>query len=274
MEVYFDHATSHWVFKTMWLSSHDGTAGERSEQVGYWSAEFPARYRAHPRIWVAVMKHANYKSVAACRQSFTFPILWGDYHDICVAEGPNYAIRFPVTTANNVGSRFSGTSCVSSRNFSSPREECYYHPAATWEQVGPYPNPESFRGWQTQDVYGPAPPSYYEFLMSDKFESYYGDWGPGPAPPTLTASINGPTEVTAQTTGQWAATARHGYAPYTYEWRINQGPVLGTGSSFSRGMGNQGSWFYLDLTIIDAQGQMAVDRQRVVAVGSNGTLWE
>ena len=258
VEVFYNVVTRHWNFHSMWLSAHFGQSvlGEsvdRSAQVSAGATSFYSVYRSHPEIWVATSKHANYNSMESCRQPT--PII-AAFHDICGPPSYNWPIRFPVTISNNVGSRFVGTSCVPSRDIYAGNGvyECFYN-----YNVG-------FRGWQKNST---GVTGYYEHLMSPRFESRRGDWGPGPNPPTLTAEIGGPKDPVEFTRTTWTATASQGRPPYTYRWTVND-RYASNSSTLTRWSGARGTFLYIYLEITDSEGARATSTARVVAVGSDG----
>ena len=263
VEVTYNATTKHWLFHRMWLSPHYGEgAADRSALVPPEETSFHERYRSHPHIWVASSKHANYKSVEACRTPVvvsTFPRI--EAYDRCSSEY-NYPVRFPVTTFNNVGSRFVGTQCVPSRGpyAGNGRQECFY-----------YRN-SSFRGWQTQH-HGNAPPPYYDYLRSEKFESRYGDLGPGPNPPALTVSISGPQDVIEYTSATWTASASHGQSPYTYAWYVD-GTFIRTGSTLTRPVGSRGTSMRIEVRATDSAGVVAYETLMIYVIGQNGEIME
>ncbi len=80
-----------------------------------------------------------------------------------------------------------------------------------------------------------------------------------------TATISGYTEVRPNVTCQWSVGTSLSAEPLTYEWTVNAGSVLGTGSTYS--YSNSGSPFTLSVTVRDANGLMAWDDQ-VVSISS------
>jgi hypothetical protein len=74
---------------------------------------------------------------------------------------------------------------------------------------------------------------------------------PTPPPGPLTASINGPSSVQAQTSATWQAAVSGGATPYTYQW---SGVASGTGSSVTETLSASGT---LELTVRDAAGTTA-----------------
>ena len=251
VEVSYNVVTRHWQFDSMWLSAHFGESYpvleqlggfdiDRSAQVSAGATGFHSVYRSHPEIWVASSKHANYNSVESCRQPI--PLIL-DWRDIC-GNAPYYPIRFPVTESNNVGSRFVGTLCVPSRDIYAGNGvyECFY------QNLG-------FRGWQPNST---SETGYYDHLMSPRFESRGGYWGPGPTPPTPTTpiqvTIDGPTEAPehAAEACSWTAETTGGSGSISYQWTYDETPV-GTGFSWSGDTGTTG-FHDLAVTVTDATG--------------------
>lgn len=75
VEIEYNWANSHWSLVETTLSAHWGDIGNSSERVFANNLEFPAKYGGYPRVYVAVDKHANYKSRSACNDG---AILWAD----------------------------------------------------------------------------------------------------------------------------------------------------------------------------------------------------
>jgi hypothetical protein len=164
VEVSYAPSIQHWMYNQMYLSAHHGTITDHSAWVGMTETEFSWKFRAHPTVWVAIGKHADYKSFSDCSS-------FADVLDQCDWSSQD-AFRFPIDASHNVGSRFTAfKDCVYSASYPSSAYECF------WTE-------KSFRGWQTV-ISGDAPQSYRSWLISDKFEytdALFTDGGPGPSP--------------------------------------------------------------------------------------------
>ena len=179
LEVTYDPATQHWLFNRMFLSAHYGAITNASQWRMWYQAEYSWRSRAHPTVWAAKGKHANYNTKSDCDA----------YFDACSTWYSALALRFPVDPSHNVGSRF-----VHFRDaVLSEKQPSGVDPGRAeymWTAV-------SFRGWQTS-VYGEAPRPYSDWLNQNQFEMYWDgsvsstpDYGPGPDAPPRTPT--GPT---------------------------------------------------------------------------------
>lgn len=82
----------------VFLTSHYGTVSNSSELVAYndFALQYPHRYRAYPRVFVAIDKHANYKSDTACDEGAAFT-------DDC-PNNQDESARVPVIESRNLGS--------------------------------------------------------------------------------------------------------------------------------------------------------------------------
>jgi hypothetical protein len=180
VEVIYDAATQHWLFNRMFLSAHYGTPTDASSWRNWSEAQYTWKPRAHPTVWVAIDKHANYYSKPDCDAWF---------------DGCNWTaslpLRFPVDPNHNVGSR-----------------HVHFKDAVLSEKkpagVDPYraewmwASGANFRGWQS-NFYGiEAARPYGDWLSQQQFEVYWdgtlsstGDSGPGPEAPPRTPT--GPT---------------------------------------------------------------------------------
>jgi hypothetical protein len=188
-------------------------------------------------IAVSTGKHANYRSNARCNDTF-----YSEYGDYCYGSTSN-PFRFPIEQARNAGSRFqplmrnaAGLSCVASiaTYLGNGKEECFY-------------TAQPFKGWHP-GLDGEA--SYFGLLMSDKFEGYGTDMGPGPARAMLVrVTATGPAVITRTGSYVWTATSSYCNPTCTLQWRISaDGGVsfssLGTGTTqtLTFGTGSAGSY--------------------------------
>ncbi|MFN0098300.1 MAG: hypothetical protein ACKVS7_06460 [Gemmatimonadaceae bacterium] len=222
VEVKYDPAISRWIFKAMFLSAHFSTPTDASAWVTE-HVEFQHKSLSHPRVWVALEKHANYPSRWHCDNA------WDD----CSAFPVH--LRMPVEATKNVGSvtvDIYGCRGSTGKFQGNGRAECFYQA-------------RNFHGWYPGS--GEVAP-YRNYLVSEMFEwrcslvSNYDFHGPGyPAPTTLrprcsiskdhgptpgnpppglqTVSISGPGYAYEQGITLTAAPA--GPAPLTglyYEW--------------------------------------------------------
>jgi len=153
--VKFNSTTRHWYFVEMYLSSHDDTMGDRSKWVSAAETRFSRRDAAHPSVWVAIAKHANYRSSDVCNQT-----LWGD---VCGSTMPPF--RIAVIPERNVGSEWIPMPCRASegRYAGNGRQECFFGTS------------RAFAGWHP-DAAGVKP--YREYLTSIYFNQRCTAWLP------------------------------------------------------------------------------------------------
>lgn len=228
VEVKYNAQTQHWYFNQMWLSAHYdaeffGIDGDRSEWVGADRTEWADEHSGgRPRVWVAEDKHANYRSYAACDHWYMVNTNWTQ--ERCGSGTDMRPTRVPVYSDRNVGSSHTPllTAVPSKHRYAGNGRYEYY-----------YSNPVHFRGWQS-NLFGEAPPSYYNMLRSDKFEHVGSYRAQGPTPPNFdfAVSVTGPATVDPYTTNTWKAATRNGVAPFTFSWTVN-GRAAGTGASLT-----------------------------------------
>jgi hypothetical protein len=147
LDVKYETSTSHWVLDYAALSQHTTfgaymTAGTYPRQFSY-----PTHQGAHPRVWVAYNKHANYATFSECEDSG-----WAGF-DVCFADSYE---RLTVSRYLNLGSRWAPfANCMYSSNplyAGNGREECYWYP---WRR---------FHGWQDWVVPGQQTSAYTDIL--------------------------------------------------------------------------------------------------------------
>jgi hypothetical protein len=183
-EVRYDAATQHWRLEMLFLSAHHGAPFyHRSAWLNTPWVHFNKRYAAHPMVHVARRKHANYGSDSSC-----------DDGSVDSCEAYYRFFRFPIDPNRNLGSRHVKlVDCVSSYGAlaGSPRQECI------WSY-------SEFCGWHPTQTTCSGP--YYSWLHGGHFESYSGDLGPGPGPPTTMANdpyLGGSSHLAAGEYGNW-----------------------------------------------------------------------
>jgi hypothetical protein len=200
VEVRYNVIVRRWQYQRMWMSAHHGASTDGSEWAHAQETQFSLRYLGHPSVWVAVRKHANYKSIQVCQSSSAL--------DTC--QTTNETLRFPVHPGRNIGSRHVYlVDCVLStgRFLGNGVRECFWTGRPDlrfngywWTYV------PSFGGWHpSNDLFGDQPGPYGPKLVSRQFEQrctwfiengpdfYYrcgsgDDWGPGPNPPAPPSS--------------------------------------------------------------------------------------
>jgi len=205
VEVHYNSSSQHWEFHRMWTSAHYeqavmGFSGDRSRWTAASGATFSKRALAHPSVWVAIKKHANYPSSEVCNQTWT-----GDVCESAVVP----PLRFPVLVTRNVGSMHVPMPCVGSqaRFAGNGRQECFFSEARPFH--GWWPNAEivwegpAIGGLQPGDIIPKGVMPYREMLRGPMFDqrcsepATLGDpiicvWGPG-GPLPYGAQVTGPS---------------------------------------------------------------------------------
>ncbi|HET6229237.1 MAG TPA: hypothetical protein VFE05_04100 [Longimicrobiaceae bacterium] len=153
--VQFSPSTQHWVFRRMWTSAHYNEAHLGiSTDYSEWSdtnIAFPVRTGAFPAVWVALDKHANYRSNGRCEGNSNAMERCGD----------SFLNRFPVRADRNAGGpRADFLGCALSEvSPETNRRECFYTP-----------DPSGFRGWHGMQVGGTAT-AYWNVLQGMFYSS-------------------------------------------------------------------------------------------------------
>jgi hypothetical protein len=165
-----------WQLESAFYAAHWRTPTDASQNVYWYQIEYPGTQRVRPLVWVAREKHGSYNTRLACdRGAYSTDtcddnILIMGHPEFEAEVGWNYNLgnaswtRYDPTygTSTHYPGNFLAN-CVSARETSSPRQECFW-------------TGEDFRGWRNPwDMYGdragagPYRTSLYEFLYRNPF---------------------------------------------------------------------------------------------------------
>ncbi len=264
-EINYNTASAHWVTKRIFLSSHCYAVQfgfETDPDCQWWQPADIAgwhdgRIQGAPHIWVAIGKHAHYRSKAACNGGGYEP-LWSD-----TCEAANQETRYPVLYSwQNIGSNSYRTTDATKPRWAraawdtlladTSKIEKFWTRDMEWASyIDAYGNlawkqrPKRFNGWQSStwgDYVAPYPTVLADFaFVTDPVVVSAPEVG-----------ILGEQTIRPYGNCTYQARVDFGTPPYRYRW-VQNGYVIGLNDPWlvtDDGKSN----FWLQLTVTDSQG--------------------